>query len=114
MLDRDSILASDDLPRQEVDVPEWGGSIWIRGMSGVERDSFDLAMAADRKANKVANIRAQLLVRTLCDDHGKRLFDDAAATALGNKAGAVLDRLYDIAAALSGVGVQAEKEAAKN
>ena len=41
MLTKDQILKSDDLPSEEVSVPEWGGSVMVRSMTGYERDQFE-------------------------------------------------------------------------
>ena len=38
-LDKAAILTADDLGRREVAVPEWGGTVLIRGLTGAERDA---------------------------------------------------------------------------
>ena len=40
ILSKDAILAADDLPRETVHVPEWGGDVYVRTMSGTDRDAF--------------------------------------------------------------------------
>ncbi len=40
MLTREQILQSDDLPRETVQVPEWGGEVQVRTMTGTDRDAF--------------------------------------------------------------------------
>ena len=118
ILDKNAIFAlQSDLGLKTVEVPEWGGSVNIRGLRGIERDSFETSMWAgegkDKKSN-LANLRARLLVRCIVDEKGARVFEDDDAAELGLRSGAVLDRLYDIAAALSGIGPQAVEAAAKN
>ena len=44
MLTREQILQSDDLPRETVPVPEWGGSVRIRTLSGADRDGYNFFM----------------------------------------------------------------------
>src|SRR5262245_43050975 len=107
-LTRDAILAADDLKRVWVDTPEWGGGVWVRLLTGTERDKFESdnvrfsGSGKDRKGEpNLANIRARLAVLCCCDEAGKRLFADADAEALGRKAGPVLDRIFDKAAALN-------------
>ena len=39
MLDRNAILGADDLGREVVDVPEWAGSVQVRGLTAAERDA---------------------------------------------------------------------------
>jgi hypothetical protein len=40
-LNKDQILHADDLPRREVQTPEWGGSVFVRALTGDERDSYE-------------------------------------------------------------------------
>ena len=117
-LSKEAILAkTDDLGLEKAEVPEWGGEVFVRGMRGVERDSFEASMfegEGDSRKRNLANLRARLLVRCLVDDKGARLFEDADAAELGLRNAKVLDRLYDIACALSGIGPNAVEAAAKN
>ena len=39
-LSRDAILQREDIKTEDVEVPEWGGTVRVRGMSGVQRDAF--------------------------------------------------------------------------
>ena len=41
LLSRDEILAASDLTKELVEVPEWGGSVYVRAMTGTERDSYE-------------------------------------------------------------------------
>ena len=43
-LSRDDILKAADNEPEEVDVPEWGGSVLVRGMTGRERDAFEVSL----------------------------------------------------------------------
>lgn len=111
------ILAADDLPREAVQVPEWDGvTVWVRTLTGSERDQFETRLALDRqKAGAVpGDFRARLLVLALCDEHGKRLFEDGDVKALGRKSAKVLDRLADVAMRLSRIGQKQQEEAEKN
>ena len=60
------------------------------------------------------NARAKLVVRALVDENGDRLFKDQDAGALGAKSGAVLDRLFDIVAEMSGISDTAVADAEGN
>ena len=48
ILSKDAILAADDLPRETVHVPEWGGDVYVRTMSGTDRDAFETSLIARR------------------------------------------------------------------
>lgn len=118
MLTKESILASSDLPTEEVPVPEWGGSVFVRTMSGTERDAFEQSIiegkAAKGTAAKMVNVRAKLAVRVLVDDKGTRLFTDADANLLGSKSGKALDRVFEVAQRLCGIGDKDVEELEKN
>ena len=40
-LSKDAILAAKDTDVHEVDVPEWGGSILLRSMTGAQRNNYE-------------------------------------------------------------------------
>jgi hypothetical protein len=114
-LNREAILAAQDLPREEVQVPEWGGSVWISAMSGAARDEWEDSLQAPpgEKVN-LSNIRARLVCFTAVDEAGKRLFSLKDAEALGAKSGKALARCAKVAQRLSGIGAGAHEAARGN
>lgn len=116
-LTRDQILAAPDLPREEVDVPEWGGSVLVSGLSGTDRDAFEASIVevqgSERKMD-LENIRAKLVARSIVDDAGQRLFSDADVRKLGAKSAVALQRVFEVAQRLSGLTPADVKELAKN
>lgn len=101
-LTKETILAADDLPRQEVLVPEWGGSVWVRTMTAGERDAWELSgMKGDTFRRE--NIRARLAVVTVTDEQGALLFGETDIDALGKKSAAALDRVMGVAMKLNGL-----------
>jgi len=40
MLDKSTILAAKDLRTTDIEVPEWGGTVRVKAMSGREREQF--------------------------------------------------------------------------
>jgi len=117
VLDKAAILDAPDIEIEKVEVPEWGGSVYIKSMTGAERDAFEESMfrikGGSREAN-YANLRARLLVRVICDKEGNRLFKDEDAPKLGKKNAKALDRLFSRASALSGIGTQDVEDMVKN
>lgn len=102
------ILAAVDLPREEVAVPEWGGSVWIRVLTGAERADFELANVRARKAAKdddawFRDYGVRLLALSLCDETGKPIASQGEASALAGKSSRVLDRLVDVAVRVNGL-----------
>ncbi len=113
-LSREEILAAQDIETATVAVPEWGGSLRIKTMTGRERDAMEMAnFTAQRStdlASNVANIRARLVARTAVDEAGHRLFSDEDVVALGEKSGAALDRAFGVANRLNKLAVADIKE----
>jgi hypothetical protein len=110
LLTKDAILAADDLPRETVHVAEWGGDVFVRTMSGTDRDAFEASLL--EKDGRMENVRARLVALTLCDAQGDRLFDDSEIAALGRKSARALDRVFSVAQRLNGIGVE-QVDAAK-
>ena len=95
MLSTDDILNCNDSTIDPIDIPEWGGSAFIRTMTGTERDSWE--MYASKQMEKVngVNIRAKLACISLCDEAGKRMFGDGQIDALAKKSAKALNRVYE-------------------
>ena len=103
ILSKANILEAQDLPRVLVEVPEWGGAVYVRGLTGSERDAWEAAIVGDGKRQNLANIRANLVGKCLVDENGDRMFADSELVALGRKSAAALDRLFDRVRELSGL-----------
>ena len=112
-LKRDDILKVQDIKVEKVSVPEWGGDVYVKGMTGTERDSFEASIVNMRgKGTNVdmSNVRAKLAAQTLCDESGEKLFTDADIKALGKKSASALQRVFEVAQKLSGIGDDAIQE----
>jgi len=96
------ILAAQDIYTDEITVPEWGGRLHIRTMTGQERDTWEV-YAQGQMTSKVVNIRARLAAICVADANGKRLFTDADTAKLAEKSGAALDRVYAAAVKWNGL-----------
>lgn len=116
-LGREGILAVQDIQVREVQVPEWGCWVRVRGLTGAERDEWEKSILVgkgkDRDVN-VRNLRAKLVQRSVVDAEGKLIFTEADVPALGAKSAAALERLFDAARELSGLTEQDEEELLKN
>lgn len=108
-LSADAIFAADDLQREAVEVPEWGGTVLVQGMNGTDRDRFEAQMVNENmsgvtKDKALANYRARLSAACMVDESGKRLFrSDAEVKRLGEKSAQALSRVVDVASRLSGL-----------
>ena len=62
-----------------------------------------------RMKRKQSNVRASLVVRCLVDENGERMFADKDTDKIGEVAGDVIDKLWDVARKLSGMAVTEEE-----
>lgn len=114
ILNKESILAADDLPKQEVDVPEWGGTVFVRTMTGAERDEFEASLFGDDDKRTFSNMRARLASLTMVDEDGSRLFNSDETAELGKKSSAALDRVFSAAKDLNKMSGEDVEELVKN
>ena len=98
MLSREDILAAKDLKFMDLDVPEWGGSVRIKMLTGAERDEFEASTVKMGKGGKpeqnLANLRARLVSLCLVDADNVKLFTKADVGHLGMKSAAALERVF--------------------
>ncbi len=115
-LGRDAILDAEDAVRKRVPVPEWRGAVYVKGLSGAERDSFEQACLKRRKGKEfdLRGLKALLVARTLVDEDGKRMFPDADVPRLNAKSGRALDRIFKVAQRICGLSDEDVDELAKN
>jgi hypothetical protein len=107
ILTAEQILAAQDMKKELVKVPEWGGEVYVRAMTGTERDQFEASMieqVGDDEVFNRENFRAKLASLTICDEKGNRLFKENQIELLGKKNAAALQRVFVVAQALSGIG----------
>lgn len=103
-LSKDAILAAPDIEYEIIDVPEWGGKVRLKSLSGDERDGYEqslIDMRGNVTAPKLAGAQARLAALTIVDDDGKRLFTDKEVGLLGAKSAAALNRVFDAASRLA-------------
>ena len=106
VLSREKLLGATTPPQESVNVPELGGEVLVRGMTGVERDAFEatLIVGKGRKRDiNTVNMRAKLVAYCCVDETGRRIFTDDDAVALGKVRADILDRIFSVAQRLSGV-----------
>ena len=82
-LSKNQIISAIDDRYEDVEVPEWGGTVRVKAMSGVEKDAFEASVTTIRRnGNKVEqrpnleNVRAKLLAHCIVDESGALIFDD--------------------------------------
>lgn len=105
LLTKDQILAADDRKKERVEVPEWGGEVIVRSLTGKERDDFEASMISVKKGKRednLENFRARLVALCVVNEKGERLFVSRHDIAmLGQKSAAALERVYSKAQELN-------------
>lgn len=124
LFDRAAILARKGKLRfEDVPMPEWVDdgtlpdqmpSVRVRGLSAIARDQFEatylVRLNPDGKPDEgfvPTNIRAPLVSLCCIDADGKQLFDESDVAELQQLDGAAIDKLYRVAARLSGLAKDA-------
>lgn len=112
MLTREQFLSVPALRVQKVYLPERQDYVFVRELTGAERDQFEasnLIKDRDKKRGtmtydvRMENARARLVVMGLCDENGTRLLQEADMDAVGRMGAGVITRLYNVIASLSGI-----------
>lgn len=117
-LTADEIRKAQDIQIEPLEIPEWGGTVYTRTISGTGRDELERAIAEKTPGGKSrvsqVNLRARVAVRVLCDSTGNLLFKPEDAEELGKKSGKALERIFDRACLQSGLMAHGVEGAAKN
>jgi hypothetical protein len=125
LLTRDAIMEARDIPEEIVPVPEWGGSVRVVGMTAKERGEYESAFMMEVKGRRgepelkrnraaIKQVRERLVVHTVVDENGNRLFTDEDVAALSKKSAAAMERIVTVAQRLSGLTESDIEELEKN
>jgi len=114
MLSKDEILAATDLAHEDIEVPEWGGTVRVQEMSGTARDAYEDQLMSLPEGERTKNLRARLAAFTLVNEEGDLMFSLEETSKLGRKSAKALDRVFAAAVRLNKLGDASVEEAAKN
>lgn len=110
-----AIAGAVDIPTLELDVPQWGGSIILRGFSGLEKVQFEVEF------NKIegddANFKklVLLLSKVIVDETGAKIFDsEDGRKTLADKHAEVLMNIFEAWETLNGQSKKAQEQIEKN
>ncbi len=110
-LTRDHILSVPDFEVRPVAVPEWGGTVYVRTITGGQAEQYYAALrggASDR------NVMARLVAYAACDERGNLLFRPEDIDALAARSFRALERVFDAAMQLNGMTDEAVEAEEKN
>lgn len=103
---------------QPVDLPEYGGSVYVRVMSGTERDRFDSEIVRRKHLlgdKFTEGIRGLIVAATVCDANGALQFALDEAEIIGHVfPSPILNRIVNVARKLNAMGSDAVEEAKGN
>ncbi|MGW6255411.1 hypothetical protein [Streptomyces sp. NPDC055085] len=102
----DAVFAAAKSETVTVSVPEWGGEVLIRELSGSDRDKYETSMSTLDKNGKPKltrqNSRARLVVLCAVTESGETLFDPRYVEKVGALPSRGLSRVFDACAELNG------------
>lgn len=113
-LTKDAIEKAPDLQSEPVEVPEWNGTVLVRGLTAADKDKLMQAASIDAPPGKrdadgnpiekevdISVYRLQVVARSLVDQSGTRLFGDDEIHLLGAKDSEAVERIFRVAQRLS-------------
>jgi len=113
VLSINDIINAEDCEMIEADVPEWGGIVFLKVLTGKERESLFAKVNAAKNEGKYFS--PDLVAMCLCDQTGEGLCrTEGTIKAIRGKSSIVIERLAQIAVELNGLGDDAVENAAKN
>ena len=97
LLNRQAILEANDLKTVDVDVPEWGGTVRIRALTGTARDAFGRSLLDSNGKPNGAGYNLKLVAVSVINEDGTQAFTLDDVQALGEKSDVALQRVADVA-----------------
>lgn len=121
-LTRGEIFKPVQFRRERVNVPQWGGHVYVRQISAKDFEEWQDWIAkqetakAQGKAYNPQSHRAALIVQCVCDENGRPIFEaeQADIAALGGHLNGTIDLLYEACKRLNLVEATALEDAEKN
>jgi len=117
LLNREQIAAAGNDPvYEDVEVPEWGGEIRVKGLKSRERDNWEKSRIANKRTGEVSldNFRASLLCECIVCENLNPIFTQKDVLMLGEKNAAAIDKMFTVAQRLSGLSNKDIEDLQKN
>jgi len=122
LLTREKLLKRDDLSIEKVDLGN-GDFVFVRQMTGHERDSFEQSLLKEIEhpngvveyKRSVKDFRAKLAVQTICDEKGNLILKPNDIELLSNSMSAAkLEKVIEVAQRLNAMDEQTKEKMVKN
>lgn len=96
---KEQIKAANVRKPLKVHVKEWNLDVYVKVMTVGDRDAWELGWIDMRNKGVASfpNFRAFYLIRTLCDEHGVRIWSDAEMADVSELDGRIMAELFDVA-----------------
>lgn len=111
-LTAETILSADDFRYEDVECPEWGGTVRVRSLSGGQRSVITQRV----QGKETEDLEELLTVMGCVDETGNRIFTNKDIEKLQKKSNAPISRISKKIMELSGIGNAGEavEDAKKN
>lgn len=122
LLNREMLLAKESLKVEKVELSD-GNFVFVRQMTGRERDRFEQSMLKPVRSEKgdldyertLEDFRAKLAVNVLCDEDGKNLLEPFDYEVLSqNMSAATLEKIVNVAQSLNRITNEDREGLVKN
>jgi len=114
LLTREAILTAIDLKTVDVEVPEWGGTVRLRAMTGTARDEFGRSLLGADGKYTGTGYNAKIAAASIVKEDGELMFTEDDVQVLGERSAAALQRVADAADELNALGAKAVETAKGN
>jgi hypothetical protein len=108
---RDQILSASDRIIEKVEVPEWGGHLYVRNMTAAERVEYDRWNIGENGVIDTSGVRIKAVIMCACDEKGVRMFTRENYDALSQRDGAAVIRIFIALTRINGLGQNSLAEA---
>ena len=113
MLSKSEILEAKDIESETITISEWGGDVIVTGLSLADKDKWTSSIMVDGKPD-MEGATAKLCIMCMRDEAGEQLFSFKDRIALQKKSASALDKVFQVAQRLSGIGQEEVEETVKN
>ncbi len=123
LLKKDSLLKRQKLQIEKVDLNEEGNYVYVREMTGRERDNFERSIMVEVRDKEgkigyegnIKDFRSKLVVNAVCDKDGSLLLAPTDFEQLSESMSASnLEKLVNVAQRLSGISEEDKEALTKN
>lgn len=111
ILSFDDIKDVNDADTIPVEVPEWGGVVLVRGMTGGERAEFEDDVQHDRS---LKHLKVDLIIKCCINEDGTRVFKPTNKSMLLDKSSTAIEKVFNKIFELSGLNKEGEETAEGN